>query len=192
MAVGLGAEPLDPQRHRESISNEEALQIFDAVLRQSGTRLVVSKLPPEQVVTEFDRQQAMQRQAMMAYTEQHRLEHAQRSALRSDYVAPASLLEQQICQIWTEVLGVDPVGVADNFFEVGGNSLLLTQVALRIRQRVAATISMQQLFSALTVREQATQILAQQTNATSAEDLEAMLSELESLSEDEIQGLLNA
>lgn len=192
MAVGAGLEPLDLQRQRESISNEEAMHIFDTALRHTQPRLVVSKLPPEQVVADFDRQQAAQRQAMVAYTEQQRVEMSQRASLRSDFVAPASLLEQQLGQIWTEVLGVDPIGVTDNFFEVGGNSLLLTQVSLRIRQRVAANISMQQLFSALTIREQAAQILAQQATAAPAEDLEAMLSELESLSEDEIQGLLNA
>ncbi|AVP97157.1 hypothetical protein C7S18_08100 [Ahniella affigens] len=192
MAVGAGTEPIDPQRQRESISNDEAMLVFDTVLRQPEARLVVSKLPPEQVLSSFDRQQAAERDAMVAYTMQNRLDFSKRAAMRSDYAAPASLLEQQLCQIWTEVLGVEPIGVADNFFEVGGNSLLLTQVALRVRQRVAGTVSMQQLFGALTVREQAAQILAQQTNATSAEDLEAMLSELESLSEDEIQGLLNA
>lgn len=192
MAAGTSAEPLDAQRQRESIGNDEAIEIFDLALKQGQPRLVVSKVPPEMVIAEFDRQQATQRDAMVAYATHSRLAASERAASRSDFMAPASLLEQDISQIWVEVLGVEPIGVTDNFFELGGNSLLLTQVALRVRQRVAATITMQQLFAALTVREQASQILAQQASSTSAEDLEAMLSELENLSEEDIKGLLNA
>src|SRR5258707_13745201 len=42
---------------------------------------------------------------------------------RSEYVAPASELEQQLVQIWQEVLGVEKIGIQDDFFMLGGDSL---------------------------------------------------------------------
>ena len=44
------------------------------------------------------------------------------------YVAPKSEIEQRIATVWQEVLGIEKVGVHDNFFDLGGHSLLLAQV----------------------------------------------------------------
>ncbi|WP_346098914.1 condensation domain-containing protein, partial [Pseudomonas veronii] len=49
------------------------------------------------------------------------------------YVAPQSALEQQIAAIWAEVLGIEQVGVNDNFFERGGDSIISIQVVSRAR-----------------------------------------------------------
>jgi len=51
------------------------------------------------------------------------------------YVAPRSPLEELLCTIWGEVLGVDAVGVNDHFFELGGHSLLAIQVVANAKQR---------------------------------------------------------
>ncbi|WNZ57264.1 amino acid adenylation domain-containing protein [Microbulbifer sp. MKSA007] len=45
-----------------------------------------------------------------------------------EYVAPENELEQELCQIWQRVLGIDTVGVLDSFFELGGDSILLLKV----------------------------------------------------------------
>src|SRR5690606_40609214 len=50
------------------------------------------------------------------------------------YQAPASDLEEQLAQIWREVLNVQRIGVQDNFFELGGDSILSIQVVSRARQ----------------------------------------------------------
>ncbi|WP_323157015.1 non-ribosomal peptide synthetase, partial [Pseudomonas rhodesiae] len=49
------------------------------------------------------------------------------------YIAPQSALEQQIAAIWADVLGVEQVGVNDNFFERGGDSIISIQVVSRAR-----------------------------------------------------------
>lgn len=49
------------------------------------------------------------------------------------YVAPATALQQQIADIWAEVLGVEQVGAGDDFFAIGGHSLLATQVVAKLR-----------------------------------------------------------
>ncbi|MHC6226530.1 non-ribosomal peptide synthetase [Pseudomonas sp. X10] len=53
---------------------------------------------------------------------------------RQHYQAPASDLEEQLAQIWREVLNVQRIGVQDNFFELGGDSILSIQVVSRARQ----------------------------------------------------------
>ncbi|WP_060479570.1 non-ribosomal peptide synthetase, partial [Pseudomonas monteilii] len=53
---------------------------------------------------------------------------------RQHYQAPANELEQQLAQIWREVLNASQVGVQDNFFELGGDSILSIQVVSRARQ----------------------------------------------------------
>ncbi|BBH45202.1 non-ribosomal peptide synthetase [Pseudomonas sp. KU43P] len=53
---------------------------------------------------------------------------------RQHYQAPANALEEQLAQVWREVLNVSRVGVQDNFFELGGDSILSIQVVSRARQ----------------------------------------------------------
>lgn len=53
---------------------------------------------------------------------------------REQYQAPANALEEQLAQIWREVLNISRVGVQDNFFELGGDSILSIQVVSRARQ----------------------------------------------------------
>ena len=56
------------------------------------------------------------------------------------FEAPAPGLEQMIADIWQELLRVDRVGAADNFFDLGGHSLLSLRVAVAIEQRVGCRI----------------------------------------------------
>ncbi|HZI77075.1 MAG TPA: condensation domain-containing protein, partial [Gemmatimonadales bacterium] len=58
-----------------------------------------------------------------------------------------------IAEVWTEVLGLDHVGLDDNFFNLGGHSLLATQAASRLRQYFNIELPLRKLFEAPTVRE---------------------------------------
>ncbi|MBG3977676.1 pyoverdine non-ribosomal peptide synthetase PvdD, partial [Pseudomonas aeruginosa] len=57
-----------------------------------------------------------------------------------------SELEQRIAAIWSEILGVERVGLDDNFFELGGHSLLATRVISRVRQEQQLDASLKALF----------------------------------------------
>ncbi|OJH36748.1 hybrid non-ribosomal peptide synthetase/type I polyketide synthase [Cystobacter ferrugineus] len=56
------------------------------------------------------------------------------------YVAPRNALETELVQLWEEVLGVKPVGVTDNFFHLGGNSLLGVRLMTRIRRHLGQEV----------------------------------------------------
>ncbi|GHF94796.1 MULTISPECIES: non-ribosomal peptide synthetase [Amycolatopsis] len=62
------------------------------------------------------------------------------------YVAPRNALETALAGIWAEVLGAERVGVHDNFFDLGGDSILSIQVISRIRAALDAAPSPRQLF----------------------------------------------
>ncbi|CAM3778403.1 Tyrocidine synthase 3 [Pseudomonas reidholzensis] len=62
------------------------------------------------------------------------------------YQAPVTPLQQQLAQIWAEVLQVEQVGLSDNFFALGGHSLLATQAVSRVRKRLGLDIPLRSLF----------------------------------------------
>jgi amino acid adenylation domain-containing protein len=69
----------------------------------------------------------------------------------SHYVAPRTPVEELIAGVWSEVLGVERVGINDNFFDLGGHSLLLTRVASRLREAYAVELPLRALFESPTV-----------------------------------------
>ncbi|MEH2405209.1 amino acid adenylation domain-containing protein [Nostoc sp.] len=71
--------------------------------------------------------------------------------LSTGFVLPRSPIEAQIAQIWSEVLGVERIGVKDNFFELGGHSLLATQVLSEINSAFELDLSIQMMFESPTV-----------------------------------------
>ncbi len=71
--------------------------------------------------------------------------------LPQTYVAPRSELETEVAAIWEEVLGLAPVGVEDNYFDLGGNSLLATQLVSRLRGKFQVELALQGFFEGATV-----------------------------------------
>ncbi len=67
------------------------------------------------------------------------------------YVAPRNPLEDTIAEIWRELLGVERVGVRDDFFRLGGNSLLAMRSIAAIRDVFAVDLTLRRLFDAPTV-----------------------------------------
>ena len=66
--------------------------------------------------------------------------------------APGGAFEEELVRIWREVLGVPEVGVNDNFFDLGGHSLLLARVHTRIREELRREVPIVELFRSPTVR----------------------------------------
>ncbi len=71
--------------------------------------------------------------------------------VRESYVAPRDEAERTIARVWKEVLGLDRVGIYDNFFDLGGHSLLLIQVHERLKRELGLDLPMVELFKHSTV-----------------------------------------
>ena len=70
---------------------------------------------------------------------------------KHDYVAPRTTTESLLAQIWSEILGLDRVGVEDNFFTLGGHSLQATRVVARMRDALKMDVPLPLLFQATTI-----------------------------------------
>jgi amino acid adenylation domain-containing protein len=74
-----------------------------------------------------------------------------RPALPVAFVAPRSPVEQRVARIWSDVLRIDRVGIADAFLDLGGNSLLAIQIIARVNQSFGVDLPLRSAFEASTI-----------------------------------------
>ncbi|NER99131.1 MAG: amino acid adenylation domain-containing protein, partial [Symploca sp. SIO1B1] len=70
-----------------------------------------------------------------------------------DIVAPKTATEEKLVQIWSEVLNLQAVGVENNFFDLGGNSLHASRVLARISEKFNSELSLKTIFAAPTIAQ---------------------------------------
>lgn len=75
----------------------------------------------------------------------------ERPELRNDYVPPRNEIEEQVTSIWQNVLGIEKVGVYDNFFLLGGHSLSAMQLVTQVRERFQTTLPLKSFFETPTI-----------------------------------------
>lgn len=107
------------------------------------------------------------------------------------YTAPRTPVEELIANLWAETLSVERVGIHDNFFDLGGHSLMATQIVSRIREQFQVDLPLRRLFETPTVASLAVAIAENQAEQQDDAELATMLDELDGLSEAEVQQLLN-
>ncbi|MBN4004177.1 amino acid adenylation domain-containing protein [Nostoc sp. LPT] len=98
-----------------------------------------------------------------------------RPELTEGYVAPRTLVEQQIAGIWAQVLNLKNIGIHDNFFELGGHSVLAIQVTSPLRQTFQVEIPLLNLFEVSTVADLAERV---ETLQWAAQNYQASLTEM--------------
>ena len=108
------------------------------------------------------------------------------------YKAPRNDIERQLSSLWMELFGVDKVGIEDNFFVLGGHSMQATQLLQQIADRFYIQLSLVAFYQSPTIADLAVMIEENQNNLDdlSELELEKLLSEVESLSPNEIQAEL--
>ncbi|HEV7551579.1 MAG TPA: amino acid adenylation domain-containing protein, partial [Candidatus Angelobacter sp.] len=77
-----------------------------------------------------------------------------------EYVGPRNPTEETLCRLWQEVMRVERVGIHDNFFTLGGHSLMAVQVISRIKSAFAVEMPLSVLFTVPTVARMAEHIAA--------------------------------
>lgn len=122
----------------------------------------------------------------------HALPRPDFSKMRSSapYVAPRTESEEKLAKIVSEILNIERVGVFDNFFELGGHSMMATQVVSRIQEEFGVELPLRAFFEAPTIDGIATKIAEARLEQDDQGDLEALLAELEDLSDEEASQLL--
>jgi acyl carrier protein len=105
------------------------------------------------------------------------------------FVAPRNPVEEQMAEIWADVLGIERVGIHDTFWDLGGHSLLATRVLSRLYESLGVELPLKTLFEHPTVAELA-EAMGQTLLTAGGEEVDRFLAELEGLSKDELQELL--
>lgn len=79
------------------------------------------------------------------------------SKRQSDYIAPQSASEQKLTEIWADILNLNAcdIGVCSNFFNLGGNSLLVMRLVAEIHTKMKCSVTAEQIFSAPYIRQTA-------------------------------------
>jgi acyl carrier protein len=95
-----------------------------------------------------------------------------RSGLPTPFVAPSTDLERTIAEVWQELLGIEPIGLQDDFFDAGGHSLLATQVMSRLYHRLRVDVPLRTLFEARTIAEFAERVNELTRSAGDREEIE--------------------
>jgi acyl carrier protein len=80
------------------------------------------------------------------------------------YVAPRTPVEEKVAELWSQLLVVEGVGANDNFFDLGGHSLLVIQFITRVRQTWQVELPVRALFKSPTVAGVAETITQLQSN----------------------------
>lgn len=93
-------------------------------------------------------------------------------------VAPRTDIEKRVAAVWEDILGVEDIGVHENFFDLGGHSLMATRLATRLKEVYPVDLSLEALFETPTVAEVSSHIYDQllaMVDDLSEEEVEAML-----------------
>jgi amino acid adenylation domain-containing protein len=110
-----------------------------------------------------------------------------RPDLDTPFLRPKSLIETRLVKIWSSLLGIDQVGVHDNLFDLGGDSLIASRILARVCAEFQLTLSLENLFRSPTVAEMALLVSAQRREIG---DLATILCDVESLTEEEAHNIL--
>jgi len=128
----------------------------------------------------------------------------QRTELQQAYEPASTALQEQLVQIWQEVLDRETIGIQDNFFDLGGHSLKATQVMSRVQQVLGVKVPLRSVFEEPTIAGLARAIEQEkkrseegdqtpiQSSSRGEKQLEDLLAYVEDLSEQDLQILLEA
>ena len=118
-------------------------------------------------------------------------ESAHKPVSSGEFVAPRTPTEQKLAAIWAEFLSLDQISIHDDFFALGGHSIMATQILARGREEFQVEIPLDVIFSGdFTVAEMAQIIDDYQIQQADPDEIAALMQELEGLSDEEVLALL--
>ncbi|NER82688.1 MAG: SDR family oxidoreductase, partial [Leptolyngbya sp. SIO1D8] len=103
-----------------------------------------------------------------------------RPELSNNYVAPRNEIEQKLAGVWQNILRIEQIGIHDNFFDLGGDSLIGLQLISKLKQEFQVEMSINYLFQSPSISQMALVVE------------EIIIGELEELTEDEAQKLMHS
>jgi acyl carrier protein len=139
---------LTPQLAKFAISTAEGIEVFQHILSTcTGHQVIVSTgdLPARMKRWVPESQQNQDRM-------EKKLKKHSRPHLSTPYVSPDTELERMIADIWQETLGIEKVGIDDNFFDLGGDSLIAVNAITQLEQMLQKKVPTANLYQTPHIR----------------------------------------
>ena len=170
------------QNQKTNITLEEGADAFDRLLRQTFPQILISPKDLKVAIQQHRSAQRLESGTIVTETSKATEEEQKsypRPNLRNIYISPTNDAEQVMAQLWQKFLGIDPIGIHDNFFALGGDSLTGSILINQLRDRFQIELPVRSLFECPTVAELTLLI----------ENI--LIEELESLDDQEVEQLLS-
>jgi acyl transferase domain-containing protein/acyl carrier protein len=205
LEAGMAARTIEQFKNIIKHNKEIQKRIQNAMSPQEGVeafrRIIAYGTTPQLLVSASDILIRLQRAKSFLFSAQSLISHHdvptappgtlhQRPHLQTAYVAPQNETQQQIADIWQELLGIEKVGIHDNFIDLGGHSLLGTQLMIRLRDAFQVDLSLRTLFEEPTVAGLALTLLQKKSEDVDDALLLQAIENVEQLTDDETQTLL--
>ncbi|MBE9213161.1 acyltransferase domain-containing protein [Plectonema cf. radiosum LEGE 06105] len=161
-----------------AITPTETVEVFKRIFSlKSGTQIILSTVD---INVRKNHIFSLNKNTNSQSTNQlNSLSRYSRPSLTNSYVEPTNYLEKQITEIWQQILGIAEIGIYDNFYELGGDSLSATQLVSRLRKKFPVDLPLRELLSEAMIPAKQAEMLEQ-----------ILLSKIEELSEEEVAVLL--
>jgi acyl transferase domain-containing protein/acyl carrier protein len=113
-----------------------------------------------------------------------------RPSLAVAYAPPVDEVERELADIWEELIGIAGLGVDDDFFEIGGDSLVAVRLVARIRERLGIELDVRALFDCTTIARLAARVREELGGRANDGEMKQFLELVEGMSDEEAEGLL--
>ena len=145
MKTPAGMEAWKEAMLQKAISTKDGIEIFRRALSSDVPQVIVS---PRELATVLEESKQSRPESAVVATASHT--QTSRPGMVGEF---KNKTEQTVANIWSEALGISPIGLEENFFELGGHSLLAMRIISNIRRDFGKTIPIRSLFSAPTIRQ---------------------------------------
>jgi phthiocerol/phenolphthiocerol synthesis type-I polyketide synthase E len=140
------------------ISNEEGMKILMYAIHSEKAEIIVSLTDLNDLIQE-SAERTLKKYMELAEAELNQIEAGvERPEMMTDYVEGSSTVEVALCELWKSVFGYEKIGICDDFFELGGDSLKAMTVLRRMHKMFNVEIGLGDFFNKSTIKELAKEI----------------------------------
>jgi acyl transferase domain-containing protein/acyl carrier protein len=137
---------------KTGIRHAEGMQVFERILAGRFPQVLVSTKELLGRIEQLTNQQTLVKQTTEFRETQQKSALHPRPKLENEYEPVSTPTEQALTEIWASLLGMEQIGIRDNFLELGGHSLLAIQLTSRMKSHFKIDFSIQSFFEAPTIK----------------------------------------
>ncbi|MDQ1350461.1 MAG: hypothetical protein QG657_763 [Acidobacteriota bacterium] len=166
--------PPDNRRERESIlsiSPSEGIEVFHRILENNLSRVIVFHRDLHHLMNLISNPvEADTQTGSFDSTDENTAKSYERPELSTEYVPPSNELEDSIIRVWEKIFGFKKIGILDDFFELGGDSLMATSMSVQLSKELNFIIPLNEVFNRPTIEKLVKYIVQKKKVDTKTED----------------------